>query len=62
MELDYGGGVPAWWLTGGGSEVGEYLQGIKAVHPSYLAGAGMARRMGSHGDPGRWCHTRFIRT
>jgi hypothetical protein len=23
MELDYGGGVPAWGHTGGGSEVGE---------------------------------------
>jgi hypothetical protein len=23
MELDYSNGVPAWWLTGGGSEVGE---------------------------------------
>jgi hypothetical protein len=53
MELDYDGGVPAWGLTGGGSEVGEKLQGVKAVLPSYLSGAKMAGRAGPHGDPGR---------
>jgi hypothetical protein len=42
-----------WRLTGGGSEVGEKLQGVKAVLPSYLSGAKMAGRAGLHGDPGR---------
>jgi hypothetical protein len=41
-------------LTSGGSEVGEKLQGVKAVLPSYLSGAKMAGRTGPHGDPGRW--------
>jgi hypothetical protein len=31
MELDHGGGVPAWQLIGGGSKVGEKLQGSKTV-------------------------------
>jgi hypothetical protein len=53
IELNYGGGVPAWWLTGGGPEVGEKLQGVKAVLPSYLSGAKTVGRMGSHGDPKR---------
>jgi hypothetical protein len=34
------------WLTGCGSEVGEKLQGVEVVHPSYLAGARMAGRAG----------------
>jgi hypothetical protein len=34
VELDHGGGVPVWQLTGGGSEVGEKLQEVKAVVPS----------------------------
>jgi hypothetical protein len=34
IELNYGGGVPAWRLTSGGPEVGEKLQGVKAVLPS----------------------------
>jgi hypothetical protein len=35
------------WLIDGGSEVGEELQGVEAVHPSYLAGARTAGRVGS---------------
>jgi hypothetical protein len=31
IELNYGGGVPAWRLTGSGPEVGEKLEGNKAV-------------------------------
>jgi hypothetical protein len=53
IELNYGGGVPAWQLTGGGPEVEEKLQGVKAVLPSYLSGAKTAGRMGSHGNPER---------
>jgi hypothetical protein len=33
--------------------VGEELQGVEAVHRSYLAGARTAGRAGPHGDPGR---------
>jgi hypothetical protein len=40
-------------LTGGGSEVGEKLQGVKAVLRSYLSGAKIVRRVSPHGDPGR---------
>jgi hypothetical protein len=40
-------------LTGGRSEVGEKLQGVKAVLPSYLSGDKMAGRAGPHGDPGQ---------
>jgi hypothetical protein len=50
MGLDYGGGVPVRGFTGGGPEVGEKLQGVKAVLPSYLAGTRMAERAGPHGD------------
>jgi hypothetical protein len=53
VELDHGGGVPTWRLTGGGSEVGEKLHGVKAVLPSYLSGAKIAGRAGPHSDPGR---------
>jgi hypothetical protein len=53
IELNYGGGVPAWRLTGGGPEVGEKLQGVKAVLPSYLSRAKTAGRMGPRDDP-RW--------
>jgi hypothetical protein len=41
------------WLTGCGSEVGEKLQGVEAVHPSYLVGARTAGRAGPHDDPRR---------
>jgi hypothetical protein len=51
--MEENGGVPVRWLTGGGPEVGEKLQGVEAVHKSYLAGARMAGRVGPHGDPGR---------
>jgi hypothetical protein len=47
------GGVPVVWLTGGRLEVGEKLQGVEAVHQSYLAGARTAGRAGPYGDPGR---------
>jgi hypothetical protein len=40
-------------LTGGESEVGKKLQGVKVVLPSYLSGARTAGRAGPHGDPGR---------
>jgi hypothetical protein len=53
VELDHGGGVPVWQLTGDGLEVGEKLQEVKAVLPSYLSGAKMAERAGPHGDSGR---------
>jgi hypothetical protein len=51
--MEENGGVPARWPTGGGSEVGEKLQGVEAVHKSCLAGARMAGRAGPHGKPGR---------
>jgi hypothetical protein len=50
MELNHGGGVPAWWLIGGGSEVGKKLQESKAVRLITLARARTAGGMGSHGD------------
>jgi hypothetical protein len=53
MELNHGGGVPAWRCTGNGSEVGEKLQESKAVRLITLARAGTAGGMGFHGDPGR---------
>jgi hypothetical protein len=53
MELDPSGSVPAWWLTGGGSEVGEKLQGVEAVILSGLSGARTVGKMHSHGDPVR---------
>jgi hypothetical protein len=53
VELNHGDGVSVWWLTGGGSEVGEKLQGVKAVLPTYLSGAKMAGKAGPHGNPGR---------
>jgi hypothetical protein len=53
MELDYGGGVPAWWLTGGGPEVGGKLQGNKAVRLITLARVEVVEKMGPHGRPRR---------
>jgi hypothetical protein len=53
MGLDYGGGVLARGFTGGGPEVGEKLQGVKEVLPSYLAGTRTAERAGPHGGPER---------
>jgi hypothetical protein len=53
MELDHGGGVPAWRLTDGGSEVGEKLQGVEAVLLSGLSGARTVGKTRSHGDPER---------
>jgi hypothetical protein len=53
VELNHGDDGPTWRLTGGRSEVGEKLQGVKVVLPSYLSGAKMAGRAGPHGDPGR---------
>jgi hypothetical protein len=43
--MEENGGIPARWLTGGGPEVGEKLQGVKAVHKSCLAGARTAGRV-----------------
>jgi hypothetical protein len=53
MELNHGGGVPAWRRTSSGSEVGEKLQESKEVRLITLVRAGTAGGMGSHGDPGR---------
>jgi hypothetical protein len=53
MELNYGGGVPAWRLTGGGPVVGEKLEGNKAVRLITLARVEVVRKMGPHGRP-RW--------
>jgi hypothetical protein len=53
MELDHGGGVPVWRLTGGGSGVGEKLQGVEAVLLSSLSGARTVGKTRSHGDPER---------
>jgi hypothetical protein len=53
MELDHGGGVLAWQLTGGGSKVGEKLQVVEAVLLSGLLGARTVGKTRSHGDPGR---------
>jgi hypothetical protein len=51
MELDHGGGVPAWRLTGGGSEVGEKLQGSKTVRLITLARVEVVGRIDLHGRP-----------
>jgi hypothetical protein len=53
MELDPGGGVSSWRLTGDGSEVGEKLQGVEAVLLSGLSGARMVEKTRSHSDPER---------
>jgi hypothetical protein len=53
VELNHDDGVSAWRLTGGGSKVGEKLQGVKVVRVITLARARMAGEVGSHGDPGR---------
>jgi hypothetical protein len=55
MELNYGGGVPAWRLTGGGPVVGEKLEGNKAVRLITLARVEVVEKMGSHSRPRqRW--------
>jgi hypothetical protein len=48
MELDHGGGVPAWRLTGGGSEVGEKLQGSKTVRLITLVRVEVVGRIDLH--------------
>jgi hypothetical protein len=53
MELNHGDNVPARWLIGGGSEVGEKLQGSKMVRLSTLARVRMVRKVDLHGRP-RW--------
>jgi hypothetical protein len=53
MERDCGGGVPARGFTNGGPEVGEKLEGNKAVRLITLARVEVVRKMGPHGRP-RW--------
>jgi hypothetical protein len=53
MELDYGDGVPAWGFTGGGPEVGEKLEGSKAVRLSTLVRVGVVRKADPHSRPRR---------
>jgi hypothetical protein len=53
MELDHGGGVPVWWLTGSGSEVGKKLQGSKTVRLITLARVEVVGRVDLHGRPRR---------
>jgi hypothetical protein len=53
MELDHGGGVPAWQLTGGGLEVGEKLLGSKTVRLITLARVEVVGRIDLHGRPMR---------
>jgi hypothetical protein len=53
IELNYGGGVPAWLLTGGGLEVGEKLGGNKTVRLITLARVEVVGKMGPHGRPRR---------
>jgi hypothetical protein len=58
MELNYGGGVPAWRLTGCGPEVGEKLEGNNVVRLITLARVEVVGKMGSHGRPRRWQRSR----
>jgi hypothetical protein len=53
MELNHGDDVPVQWLIGGGSEVGEKLQGSKMVRLSTLARVGMVGKVDLHGRPRR---------
>jgi hypothetical protein len=53
MELNHGGGVPAWWRIGGGPEVGQELKGSKAVRLSTLARVGVVGKIDLHSRP-RW--------
>jgi hypothetical protein len=53
MELNYGGGVPARGLTGGGPEVGEKLEGSKAVRLSTLVRVVVVGKVDPHGRPKR---------
>jgi hypothetical protein len=53
MELNRGDDVSARWFIGGGSEVGEKLQGSKMVRLSTLARVGMVGKVDLHGRP-RW--------
>jgi hypothetical protein len=53
MELNYGSGVPARGLTGGSPEVGEKLEGSKAVRLSTLARVGVVGKVDPHGRPRR---------
>jgi hypothetical protein len=59
VELNYGGGVLVWRLTGGGLDVGDKLEGNKAVQLITLARVEVVGKMGPHGRPrrrqrGRW--------
>jgi hypothetical protein len=53
MELDYGGDVPARGFTGGDPEVGEKLEGSKAVPLITLARVGVVGKVNLHGRPRR---------
>jgi hypothetical protein len=54
MELNHSDGAPAWRLTGGGPEVGEKLQGNKAVQLVTLARVEVVEEVDSHTRPRRW--------
>jgi hypothetical protein len=51
MELDHGDGVLVWRLTGGGSEVGEKLEGSKTVRLITLVRVEVVVRIDLHGRP-----------
>jgi hypothetical protein len=53
MERDCSSGVPVRGFTDGGPEVGEKLEGNKAVRLITLARVEVVRKMGPHGRP-RW--------
>jgi hypothetical protein len=53
VGLDYGGGVPVRGFTGGGPEVGEKLEGNKAVQLVTLARVEVVERIDLHGRPRR---------
>jgi hypothetical protein len=53
MELVYGGGVPVRGFTGGGPEVGEKLEGNKAVRLITLARFEVVEEVDFHGRPRR---------
>jgi hypothetical protein len=53
IELNYGGGVPARGFTGGGPEVGDKLEGNKAVRLITLARVEIVEKVDSHCRPRR---------
>jgi hypothetical protein len=53
MELNHGDGVPVWWRTGGGPEVGQELKGSKAVRLSTLERVRVVGKVDLYDRP-RW--------